>query len=91
MAVLRKIFGTSIAIAVALTVSEPSSAFAQAGGAAPAAPAQGGPGCGRRRWWTSWRPRRSRRRAAVHPCSRCEGPESSPFQLGLVYGHAPKQ
>ena len=46
MAVLRKIFGTSIAIAVALTVSEPSSAFAQAGGAAPAAPAQGGPGAG---------------------------------------------
>ena len=44
MAVLRKIFGTSIAIAVALTVSEPSSAFAQAGGAAPAAPAQGGRG-----------------------------------------------
>src|SRR5271168_3546412 len=44
MAVLRKIFGTSIAIAVALTISEPSSAFAQAGGAAPAAPAQGGPG-----------------------------------------------
>jgi hypothetical protein len=42
MAVLRKIFGTSIAIAVALTVSEPS-AFAQ-GGAAPAAPAQGGRG-----------------------------------------------
>jgi hypothetical protein len=42
MAVLRKIFGTSIAIAVALTVSAPSSAFAQAGGAAPAAPAQGG-------------------------------------------------
>ena len=40
MAVLRKIFGTSIAIAVALTVSAPSSAFAQAGG--PAAPAQGG-------------------------------------------------
>ena len=34
MAVLRKIFGTSIAIAVALTVSAPSSAFAQAGGAA---------------------------------------------------------
>src|SRR5450755_1029916 len=46
MAVLRKIFGTSIAIAVALTVSEPSSAFAQAEGAAPAAPAQGGPGAG---------------------------------------------
>ncbi len=46
MAVLRKIFGTSIAIAVALTVSAPSSAFAQAGGAVPAAPAQGGPGAG---------------------------------------------
>ncbi|MBZ5580581.1 MAG: hypothetical protein LAP40_28865, partial [Acidobacteriia bacterium] len=46
MAVLRKIFGTSVAIAVALTLSEPSSAFAQAGGAAPAAPAQGGPGAG---------------------------------------------
>jgi hypothetical protein len=46
MAVLRKIFGTSIAIAVVLTVSEPSSAFAQAGGPAPAAPAQGGPGAG---------------------------------------------
>src|SRR5579862_7117081 len=46
MAVLRKIFGTSIAIAVALTVSDPSSAFAQAGDAAPAAPAQGGPGAG---------------------------------------------
>jgi hypothetical protein len=44
MAVLRKIFGTSIAIAVALTVSAPSSAFAQAGG--PAAPAQGGGGAG---------------------------------------------
>jgi hypothetical protein len=46
MAVLRKIFGTSIAIAVALTVSEPSSAFAQAQGSAPAAPAQGGRGAG---------------------------------------------
>src|SRR5438874_5562685 len=46
MAVLRKIFGTSIAIAVALTVSGPSSAFAQAGDAAPAAPAQGGRGAG---------------------------------------------
>src|SRR5580692_3311934 len=43
MAVLRKIFGTSIAIAVALTVSAPSSAFAQAGDAAPA---QGGRGAG---------------------------------------------
>src|ERR1700733_7224104 len=46
MAVLRKIFGTSIAIAVALTVSEPSSVFAQAGGSAPAAPAQGDPEAG---------------------------------------------
>src|ERR1700733_15246945 len=46
MAVLRKIFGTSIAIAVALTVSEPSSAFAQAGDASPAAPAQGDQGAG---------------------------------------------
>jgi hypothetical protein len=42
MAVLRKIFGTSIALAVALTVSAPSSAFAQG----PPAPAQGGPGGG---------------------------------------------
>src|ERR1700727_798181 len=46
MAVLRKIFGTSIAIAVALTVSEPSSGFAQAGGSAPAAPGQGDPEAG---------------------------------------------
>src|ERR1051326_2791676 len=47
MAVLPKIFGTSIAIAVALTVSAPSPAFAQAGGAAaPGAPAQGGRGAG---------------------------------------------
>src|SRR6202167_3542543 len=46
MAALRKIFGTSLAIAVALTGSEPSSAFAQAGGAAPAAPAQGDQGAG---------------------------------------------
>src|SRR3984885_12880862 len=46
MAVLRKIFGTSIAIAVALTISEPSSAFAQAGDTGPAAPAQGGRGAG---------------------------------------------
>jgi hypothetical protein len=46
MAVLRRIFGTSIAIAVALTVSEPSSAFGQAEGAAPAAPAQDGTGAG---------------------------------------------
>src|SRR6266581_2629699 len=47
MAVLRKIFGTSVAIAVALTISAPSSAIGQAGGAAPAAaPAQGGRGAG---------------------------------------------
>jgi hypothetical protein len=46
MLVLRKIFGTSIAIAVALTVSGPSSVFSQEGGAAPAAPAQSGPGAG---------------------------------------------
>src|SRR6202046_2703363 len=46
MAVLPKIFGTSIAIAVALTVSGPFSAFAQEGGPAPAAPAQGGPDAG---------------------------------------------
>jgi len=47
MAVLRKIFGTSVAIAVALTISAPSSAIAQARGAAPAAaPAQGGRGGG---------------------------------------------
>src|SRR5438874_10590522 len=45
MTVLRRIFGASVAIAVALTVSEPS-AFAQAGGGAPAAPAQGGGGAG---------------------------------------------
>src|SRR5258708_31015648 len=46
MAFLKKIFGTSIAIAVALPVGAPSSAFAQAGGAAPAAPAEGGRGAG---------------------------------------------
>src|SRR5262245_17281550 len=40
---LRKIFGTSVAIAVALTICAPSSGIAQARGAAPAAePAQGG-------------------------------------------------
>lgn len=49
---LRKIFGTSIAIAVALTVSAPNSAFAQSGGGA--TPTEGGgivgggPGGGRR-------------------------------------------
>src|SRR5262245_45987746 len=37
MAVLRKIFGTSVAITVALAMSAPSSAIAQARGAAPAA------------------------------------------------------
>ena len=43
--VLRKMLGTSIAIAVALTVGEPSPAFAQSGGAA-AAPAPGGRNAG---------------------------------------------
>ncbi len=39
--------GTSVAIAVALTIGAPSPASAQAGGAAPAAaPAQGGRGAG---------------------------------------------
>ncbi len=46
--VLGKIFGTSIAVAIALTVSGPS-VFAQAGGGPPAAPAQGGRGGGRGR------------------------------------------
>src|SRR5581483_3657678 len=44
MPVLRKIFGASIAVAVVLTIGEPSSALAQAGGSAPAATAPGGPG-----------------------------------------------
>src|SRR5262252_1026280 len=44
---LRKIFGTSVAIAVALTISAPSAAIAQARGAAPeTAPAQDGRGAG---------------------------------------------
>src|SRR5262245_16646225 len=47
MTVLRKIFGTSVAIAVTLTMSAPSSAIAQERGAAPAAaPAQDGRGAG---------------------------------------------
>src|SRR5262245_22824863 len=47
MTVLRNIVGTSLSIAVALTLSAPSSAFAQARGAAPgAAPAQGGQAAG---------------------------------------------
>jgi len=47
MALLRKIFGTNVAIAVALTICAPSSGIAQARGAAPAAaPAQGGGGAG---------------------------------------------
>jgi hypothetical protein len=37
---------TGVAITVALTISAPSSAFAQARGDAPAAPAQGGRGAG---------------------------------------------
>src|ERR1700760_4487059 len=40
MAVVRKIFGTSIAIAIALTVTEPSPALAQHGHASGASPAQ---------------------------------------------------
>src|SRR6516165_11633297 len=45
MGFLRKIFGTSVAIAVALTLTAPSSTFAQQTGAAPAgAQAQGGRG-----------------------------------------------
>src|SRR6185436_11438798 len=47
MAILRKIFATSVALAFALTISAPSSAIAQARGAAPAAaPAQGGGAAG---------------------------------------------
>jgi hypothetical protein len=46
MAVLRKIFGTSVAITVALTISAPSSAIAQGGAAPAAAPAQDGRGAG---------------------------------------------
>jgi hypothetical protein len=47
MSVLRNIFGTTIAIAAALTVTAPSSAFGQARGAAPAgAPAEAGRGAG---------------------------------------------
>jgi hypothetical protein len=47
MGVLRKIFGTSVAITVALTLSAPSSAIGQARGAAPAgAPTQDGRGAG---------------------------------------------
>ena len=47
MTVLRKIFGTSAAIAFALTISAPASGFAQEGGAAPSgAPAAGGRGPG---------------------------------------------
>src|SRR5947207_3123221 len=46
MASLKGLMWTGVAVAVALTISEPS-AFAQAGGAAPAAaPAQGGRGAG---------------------------------------------
>src|SRR6204780_672795 len=41
MPVLRKIFGIRIAIAFAPTVSDPASAFGQAGASPPAAPAQG--------------------------------------------------
>src|SRR5438046_232884 len=43
---LRRMMWTGVAIAVALTISEPPSALAQAGSAAPAAPAQDGRGAG---------------------------------------------
>jgi len=47
MASRKRMMWTGVAIAAALTINEPSSAFAQAGGAAPAAvPAQGGRGAG---------------------------------------------
>jgi hypothetical protein len=46
MTVLRRIFGTSVAIAVALTISAPSSASAQGRGAAPEATAAQGRGAG---------------------------------------------
>ncbi|HEY3840911.1 MAG TPA: hypothetical protein VGL72_30270, partial [Bryobacteraceae bacterium] len=46
MTALGKIFGTTVAITVALTISEPFSAFAQEEGAPSAAPAQGGRGAG---------------------------------------------
>src|SRR5215471_13880977 len=46
MASRKSMMWTGVAIAVALTISEPSSVFAQAGGAAPATPAQGGRGGG---------------------------------------------
>ncbi len=47
MTVLRKIFGTSVAIVVALTISAPSSAIAQAPAAAPAQGGGGAQGGGR--------------------------------------------
>jgi hypothetical protein len=47
MTVLRKIFGTSVAIAVALTISAPSSAIAQAPEGAPAQGSGGAQGGGR--------------------------------------------
>src|SRR5262252_6715501 len=47
MVVLKKMFGTSVAIAIALTIAAPPSGNAQARGAAPGAePAQGGRGAG---------------------------------------------
>ena len=47
MTALRKIFGTSVAIAAALTISAPSSAIAQAPPAAPGQDGGGAPGGGR--------------------------------------------
>ena len=49
MTVLRKILGTSVAIAVALTISAPSSTIAQAPAAAPAQGGGGAQGGGRGR------------------------------------------
>ena len=43
------------------------------------------PGSRTRSWWS--RPRG----AALHPGTRCERPEGSPVQLGLVHGHAAEQ
>jgi hypothetical protein len=46
MASRKRMMWTGVAIAVGLTINEPSSAFAQAGAAPAAAPAQGGRGAG---------------------------------------------
>src|SRR5262245_59186149 len=57
MAVLKKLFWTSVAITVALTISAPSPSFAQQTGAAPAgAQAQGGGRGGRGRGGPAYTP-----------------------------------